>query len=204
MTGPTAPRNPTFPAPPGSPAGSADAGGLTLDGRARTALGVAAFAAATAVSAQIVVPFAPVPMTLQLLFVVLAGVVLGPWAGASSMALYLAAGAAGAPVFSAGGAGLPWLLGPTGGYLVAMPAAAFVAGRVAGSDGRTLRTLAGLSLGVATVYAGGVAQLLLLGGGTPGQVLAVGVVPFLPADATKVLIALLVARMIRPSGPGRD
>lgn len=175
------------------------------DRRARTALGVVAFALATAFGASIAVPlpWTPVPMTLQPLFVILAGAVLGPRAGAASMALYVGAGALGAPVFALGGAGIGWLLGPTGGYLIAEPAAAFVAGVVAGRQRQNARLLLGLTLGVLTLYVGGVAQLYLLTGQGLGALLAVGVVPFLAGDVTKILAAFLLARSVRTSSLGR-
>lgn len=188
---------------------------LTVDGRARAAFGVVAFAVLTAVGAQVAVPITQVPLTLQLLFVLLAGVVLGPRLGAASMALYLAAGAAGAPVFAAGGAGLPWLLGPTGGYLLAMPAAAFVAGLLAGAErdaaggvgvsgaARTLRRAAGLVLAVALIYVGGVSQLVLLGGLDVTAAVAAGVVPFLLGDALKVGIVLAGTSLIDLTSLGR-
>ena len=69
------------------------------------------------------------PLTLQPMLVILAGMWLGPVAGAASMALYLAAGAAGLPVFTPIGApGIARFFGPTGGYLLAYPVAAYVAG----------------------------------------------------------------------------
>lgn len=175
------------------------------DRRARAGIGILAFAMATAFGAQVAVPvpLTQVPMTLQVLFVILAGVVLGPWKGAAAMATYLAVGAAGAPIFAGGGAGIPWLLGPTGGYLVAMPAAAFLAGVVAGRDGHLVRVFLGLTLGVATIYVGGVTQLFLLTGQDVGALVAVGVLPFLVGDGTKILTALLLTRMIRSTSLGR-
>lgn len=176
------------------------------DRRARLAIGVVAFALATAFGAQVAVklPWTVVPMTLQPLFVILAGVVLGPRPGALAMAAYVAVGALGAPVFSNGGAGLPWLLGPTGGYLFAAPAAAFVAGFVAGRERPALRTFAGLTLGVVTMYAGGVSQLLILSGQSLGAVLAMGVAPFLIGDATKIVLAFFVVRSAKWTSPGRS
>ena len=171
----------------------------------RLALGVVAAARLAAVSAQIavVLPWTPVPVTLQPLMVVLAGVVLGARGGAMSMAAYVAVGALGAPVFSNGAAGLPWLLGPTGGYLLAAPAAAFVAGWVAGRERQPVRLLAGLTLGVATMYVGGIIQLMGLTGQGLGAALALGAVPFLAGDVTKILFAffavLSVRRVRRPA-----
>src|SRR5918992_4417689 len=95
------------------------------------AIGAIAFAVVLAVASQFALPIpgTPVPITLQPLVVVLAGLVLGPATAAASMVMYLAAGAAGLPVFApVGPPGLARLLGPTGGYLLAYPAAAVVAG----------------------------------------------------------------------------
>lgn len=172
---------------------------------ARTGLGIVAFALAMCFGAYVAVPlpWTPVPITLQTLFVVLAGAVLGAGAGATSMALYLAVGMAGAPVFSLGGAGLPWLLGPTGGYLIAMPAAAWLVGAAAGKAPAWPRLLGALTLGMATIYVGGLAQLFLLTRPEPGALLAVGLLPFLAGDVTKVLAAALLARSVRSSSLGR-
>jgi biotin transport system substrate-specific component len=175
------------------------------DRRARMMIGGVAFALATAFGAQVAVPlpWTPVPVTLQPLFVILAGVMLGPRVGAVAMAAYVGVGALGAPVFSNGGAGLPWLLGPTGGYLLAVPAAAFVAGSVAGRQGAAVRTLAGLALGVATMYVGGVSQLLVVTGQELDAVLAMGVVPFLVGDVMKILLAFFVVRSAKWTSTGR-
>lgn len=174
--------------------------------RAQAGVGVLAFVLAMVFGAQVAVPlpYTPVPMTLQPLFVILAGAVLGPRLGATAMALYLALGAAGAPVFSAGGAGLPWLMGPTGGYLVAMPAAAWIAGTVATRDAGTLRTLAGLTAGVGALYLGGLSQLFLITGQASGELLALAVLPFLVGDATKIILALLLTRTVRKTSLGRS
>ena len=94
-------------------------------------------------------------------------------------------------------------MGPTGGYLLAMPAAAFVVGAVAGRDAGWFRLLAALTLGVATIYLGGVSQLFLLTRQGLGGLLAVGVVPFLAGDVTKILGAALLVRSIRSTSLGR-
>lgn len=175
------------------------------DRRARALLGVLAFVLATSFGAYVAVPlpWTPVPMTLQPLFVILAGALLGPWLGAAAMASYLAVGAMGAPVFSFGGAGIPWLMGPTGGYLLAYPAAAFVVGRMAGRNGRTLRLSLALTAGIATLYLGGVSQLFILTGQSLGALLAAGVVPFVLGDVTKILMAVVLTRLLRPTSLGR-
>ncbi len=90
----------------------------------------ALFAAFTAAIASIKIPlgFTPVPITLQTLAVLLSGAVLGPYYGALAMILYLLAGAIGLPVFAGGSGGIASILGPTGGYLLSYPVAAFVIG----------------------------------------------------------------------------
>lgn len=178
---------------------------VVTDPRARRAVAFVAFVLATAFGAQVGVrlPWTAVPMTLQPLFVILAGAALGPRLGAMAIATYVMIGAAGAPVFSNGAAGLPWLLGPTGGYLLAMPAAAMVVGLVAGRTGGAARTILALSLGIATIYAGGVSWLAVISGGDVGTAVALGVVPFLVGDVTKVLLAFFATKALRGTSFGR-
>jgi biotin transport system substrate-specific component len=164
-------------------------------GRRISAVGVVGFAAAVAAASQIAIPlpFTPVPLTLQPMLVILAGMMLGPVAGAASMALYLAAGAVGLPVFTPLGApGIARFLGPTCGYLIAYPVAAWVAGtlfRRAGAFG--LRWLAGVA-GIAVIYVGGVAQLALLNGDV-ALAFAMGVTPFAVLDVVKAWVAAAIA-----------
>ena len=159
------------------------------------ALGIFGFAVALALASQVAVPIpgTPVPITLQPLIVVLAGMWLGPVAGAASMILYLAAGAAGLPVFSPYGApGLARFVGPTGGYLFAYPVSAFVAGtlarRASSLFGRWLAALAG----AAVLLLGGLAQLAVITGSL-AQALPLAIHPFLPLDAVKALVAAMLA-----------
>jgi biotin transport system substrate-specific component len=96
-------------------------------------LGIISFAILTAVAAQITIPAKPVPFTLQTLMVALAGAFLGAKKGAYSQLLYLAVGAIGLPVFAQNPDGLygfARLFGPTGGYLLAFPIAAFLTGYI--------------------------------------------------------------------------
>lgn len=168
-------------------------------------IGIVAFILATAAGAYVAIPlpFTAVPITLQPLAVILAGALLGPWAGASAMAGYLALGIGGAPVFSAGHAGLAWLMGPTGGYLIAYPAAAFLVGVIAGESRNWLRLGLALASGVGVIYVGGVTQLWLLTGQGMNEVLLQGVLPFLPGDLLKVLVALAVVRSVSGIRPGQ-
>ncbi len=170
----------------------------------RRVLAVALFALLTALGAAVAVPLPGtlVPVTLQTLVVSLAGVLLGPFLGAASQAAYLMAGALGAPVFAAGRAGVGWLLGPTGGYLLAFPLAAAVTGWLAGplrsswNVRAALRLGFAILLGTAVIFAGGVAQLTLLTG-DPVHALATGLVPFIAGDLLKVALALLIGMRFR-------
>ncbi|MGH7617277.1 MAG: biotin transporter BioY [Gemmatimonadaceae bacterium] len=159
-----------------------------------TAVGIVGFAAAVAAASQIAVPLplTPVPVTLQPMLVVLAGMWLGPRAGTASMILYLAAGAAGLPVFTPLGApGIGRFVGPTGGYLLAYPFAAYVAGaltrRASTFGGRWVAAVAG----VAVIFAGGLAQLTVLTGSVR-QAVAMGITPFAALDLVKAWIAAAI------------
>jgi biotin transport system substrate-specific component len=170
--------------------------------RQLTIIGVVGFAAMMAVGAQIAIPIpgTPVPFTLQPLAVVLAGLCLGPVAGAASMVLYLLIGALGAPVFSPIGApGVLRLIGPTGGYLLAAPAGAAIAGLVSRRFPAFAGRMLAAFLGIATLYVGGVAQLELLTGSLE-RAAAMGTVPFVLADLGKVVVAALLSstRTSRP------
>jgi biotin transport system substrate-specific component len=169
-----------------------------------TAVGVVGFAAAVALAAQIAIPLpgTPVPVTLQPMLVVLAGLWLGPTAGLASMLLYLAAGAAGLPAFTPIGApGVARLLGPTGGYLIAYPAAAFVAGWLARRGAPSLgRNVVAALAGMLVVHAGGLVQLTVLSGSIERAVV-LGTLPFAALDLVKAFIAGLLGpkRVDRPS-----
>jgi biotin transport system substrate-specific component len=155
------------------------------------ALSVVVAAGALALSAQLALPMpgTPVPLTLQPFVVVLAGLLLGPADAAAAMVLYLAAGAAGLPVFAPMGApGLARLLGPTGGYLLAYPVAAAVTGWLgAGRAAFMTRALAAIA-GIAVMYLGGLAQLAVLSGSIATAAL-LGVLPFAAADVVKAFVA---------------
>lgn len=158
------------------------------------AIGIVGFAAALALASQVAVPIpgTPVPITLQPLVVVLAGMWLGPVAGASSMLLYLAVGATGLPVFSPYGApGLARFLGPTGGYLFAYPVAALVAGVLARRSSTLLGRWVAALAGTTVLLLGGFAQLAVLTGSV-SQAVPLAIHPFVPLDAVKALIAALL------------
>jgi len=164
----------------------------------RRALAIAAGAALVALASRIAVPLpgTPVPMTLQPLAVLVVGGLLGAELGAASLVLYLALGAAGLPVFTPLGApGLARLVGPTGGYLLAYPVAAFAVGRIAGAAPAVGRAALAALAGLVLIHLGGVAQLGLLTGSVE-QAARLGAVPFLIGDVAKVGVAgLVLARL---------
>ncbi len=150
----------------------------------------------TIVAAQVSIPlpFTPVPFTLQPMVVLLGGAALGSRLGMTSQVLYLALGIAGLPVFAASPIlpqGFARLLGPTGGYLMSYPIAAFVAGYLAerGFDRRYATSVLAMFAGLAIIFTFGV--LWLAFGAHAGLATAVrtGLVPFIPADIIKVLLA---------------
>lgn len=162
---------------------------------ARRVLGVAVFALLTALSAKVsvLIPGTPVPFTFQPMVVLLCGALLGARMGAASQTAYLLAGAAGLPVFAAGG-GIAYLMGPTGGYLLAYPLAAFVVGSLV--KPQLPRILLALLAGLAVIYAGGAAWLQIV---LPGRSsVALGILPFLLADLVKVLLATVVVSRLLP------
>ncbi len=159
--------------------------------------GIAAFALLTALGAfvRIPLPFTPVPVTLQTFFVLMAGVYLGGRDGAASQLAYLAVGAVGLPIF-AGGAGAAHLLGPTGGYLMAFPIAAFLVGALVRPGDRLIRTLAVLVAATILIFALGAAWLARVLGVDAGRAVALGVLPFLPGAVLKIVTATLL--VVRP------
>jgi biotin transport system substrate-specific component len=169
----------------------------------RRGIAVLAGVALVALAAQIAVPLpgTPVPITLQPLAVLIVGGLLGPTLGAASLALYLALGAAGLPVFTPYGLpGIARLFGPTGGYLLSYPVAAFAVGKLASAPWRYPRLIAATLAGIVLIHLGGLAQLIILTGNAQGAV-RLGTLPFLASDLGKVAVAVLVLR--RGAGPIR-
>ena len=168
-------------------------------------LGIVIGAAVVALSAQVAIrlPITVVPLTRQPLAVLLVGGVLGATGGVSALVLYLAAGAAGLPVFAGGSGGALHLMGPTGGYLLAFPVAAGVTGwlcrRAAAEVGgrAALVTLLACVAGLVVIHAGGVAQLAILGG-DPAAAFRLGFLPFFANDLIKAGLAALLILALHP------
>jgi biotin transport system substrate-specific component len=147
-----------------------------------------------------------VPITLQTLAVVLAGLVLGPWRGFLATLLYLAVGFAGLPVFAGGAAGVAVLTKPSVGYLLAFPLGALVAGTLArlfvgwtGAKQYLGLFLAGLA-GSVVIHAAGIVGLMVVLQ-LPLSAAFVADLPFWPGDVAKMFAAAAVAVAVHKAFP---
>lgn len=159
---------------------------------------VGMFAALLCVLSFVVIPlpFSPVPLSGQTLGVMLSGGLLSPADAVGAVGLYLALGAVGLPVFAGGRSGLGTLFGPSGGYLWGfipgtLVISALVGKRCAAAGHR--RVLAALILGgILVVDAFGLLQLRVVMGISWYQAAAIGLVPFLPGDLLKAMLAAFI------------
>lgn len=157
------------------------------------------FAALTAAGAyiHIPVPFSPVPITLQVFFVLLAGSMLKSKWGSLSMIVYTLLGIAGLPVFAGGSSGIGVLFGPTGGYIFGFILAAYIIGKLSEKAEKTVRpsllaNSINMSVGVLAIYLCGVLQLMMVAKLGLGAALALGVIPFLPGEVIKTAVAAYI------------
>jgi biotin transport system substrate-specific component len=164
--------------------------------RVKQALLILLGVAALTIAAKIRVPMWPVPITMQTFAVLVIGAAYGMRLGLATLLAYLALGAAGLAVFTGEGAGLAYMMGPTGGYLVGFAVAAGVMGWLAarGWD-RTVGRMGGaLLIGNAVIYAFGLPWMAWLFAAERGMawVLEWGMTNFLLGDALKLALAALV------------
>jgi biotin transport system substrate-specific component len=183
---------PTFSSPSGLAHSSSRAFAESIPGRLVIVFAATLFVAACA-HVSIPLPFTPVPLTLQNFAVLLLGLILGPGAGFSALALYLAEGALGLPVFNPQGAGgLAQMFGPTGGYLLSYPFAAAAAGWVFRSVrlySTYLRAAVAGIVATSIIFSCGslwFAQLLHL---SASHVWTMTAAPFLPGEIVKIAAA---------------
>jgi biotin transport system substrate-specific component len=166
----------------------------SLVGRTLLVIGATSFVAACA-HISMPLPFTPVPLTLQNFAVILVGMALGPVAGFSAMALYLAEGALGLPVFtpSGGPAGIAHLLGPNGGFLFSYPLVAATAGWVV----RAMQPITSRFRSALVAATAATLPIFLLGAVWLAHFLHLGasatwslaVAPFLPGEIVKITAA---------------
>lgn len=169
---------------------------------AREMILVSLFAALTAVGAWISVPlpFTPVPVTLQVLFVLLAGALLGSFLGAFSQIIYVLLGTIGLPVFAQFRSGPAVLFGPTGGYLIGFIVAAFLVGLIIEKlpFSPIASTTIAIIAGVVTIYILGVLWFAYQQNLSLTAAFIGGMLPFVVADILKGIIAAIVILAVRP------
>lgn len=160
---------------------------------------ISLLAALTGVGAIIAIPLgpvSPVPVTLQTMFVLLGGLVLGARGGVAAMLLYMAAGAMGLPVFSGGKAGLAVFIGPTGGYLISFLAMAWMTGIWRGGSKSFMRVLLLCVAASLLNLVCGSLQLAVVLKISTGKALAMGMIPFLPGGLAKCVAAAAIYRFM--------
>jgi biotin transport system substrate-specific component len=172
----------------------------TITGITLIALFAALIAAGTFVS--IPLPFSPVPVVLQNLFAVLAGLCLGPVRGSLAVLLYLLTGLLGAPVFAGAAGGFTRFLGPTGGYLLGYLLTALTAGLIAGRPRSEKpvpfqRLIPAVVLGFLSMYIPGLFWLKHYTNLTWSGVFIAGVLPFFIGDTIKGIVAVSISLRLR-------
>jgi biotin transport system substrate-specific component len=157
------------------------------------------FVALIAVGAFLAIPVGPVPIVLQNMFVLLAGIFLGPQWGAACIGIYLLIGACGLPVFANGNAGIGYLFGPTGGYLLGYLPAVFITGLISIKwNNKMITDIFAMIAGSFVVYAAGVPWLKIVTGMEWGKTLALGMYPFIIGDIIKIIAAAFIVKAIKP------
>ena len=158
----------------------------------------ALLAALTAVGAFIRFPLGAMSFTLQDMFTVMAGVLLGWKWGAASQAAYVVLGLVGLPVFTQGG-GLSYVFQPSFGFLLGMIPAAAVTGLIAGNKGEPKRVIPACFLGLAVMYLIGVPYMgmilnLYMGKGlSVWTIVKTGLLVYIPGDTLKVIVVAIVS-----------
>lgn len=159
------------------------------------------FTALIVVGAYLKIPLGPVPIVLANFFVILAGAVLGYRWAAASVGLYLLLGILGLPVF-AGGGGIAYLAGPTGGFLIGYLPGAVLAGVFTHTKKNNfILDLTGLLTGALVIYILGVPWLKVSLEMSWADAVTKGMLPYLPGDAVKVAAALALLRLLRNRMP---
>ncbi len=159
------------------------------------AIGIAFFVLATALGAYVRIPVhgSPVPITLQTFFVLLSGAVLGKRLGSFSQAAYFILGISGLPIFQGAGFGAAYLAGPTTGYLIGFIAASYSIGRIIDIRPFDAKWVAAsFAIGSLIIYAFGAAWLVYLYKISFSKAISIGILPFIPGDIIKILLATVI------------
>jgi biotin transport system substrate-specific component len=164
----------------------------------------ALFTSLTAVGGFISIPLGPVPVTLQTLFVVLSGLILGAKLGSLSQITYVILGLIGVPIFSGGTGGLTSLASPTFGFLIAFIIAAYVIGKLTENNKSLSRIIYSVILGSLIIYVIGVPYFYLIFTSFLGKdinfyaALKYACIPFIPGDIIKATISIILAKQLIP------
>ena len=161
----------------------------------------ALFAAITAALSQIAIPIGPVPFNLATFAVFLAGALLGSKHGALSLAIWVALGAVGVPVFSSFRSGLGALAGPTGGFIIGFIPAAFLTGLIIEKFNKKNQAhiyVVAMLAGALTYFLMGTAWFMFSADAGLLEALTVCVFPFIPGDLLKLAVAVILAKRLRP------
>ena len=151
--------------------------------------------------ASIRLPFYPIPITLQTLIVLVGAVLLGRNLSSLAQGIYLGLGIIGIPVFSSFGAGILWLAGPTGGYLIGFVLASFIVG-ILRTDKVFHSTFIMISLfliGDSVLFACGILHLIIIYNYTIKNAILIGLVPFIPGEIVKLSIAVGLIKTLKNS-----
>ncbi|MBU3181367.1 biotin transporter BioY [Clostridium psychrophilum] len=164
----------------------------------------ALFTALTAVGGIISIPLGPVPITLQSLFVILSGLILGAKLGVLSQITYIILGLIGLPVFAGGSGGMGSVISPTFGFLIGYLAAAYVIGKLTEKNKSLSKIIYAVILGSLTIYVIGVPYFYFIFTNYLGKsinlygTLKFACLPFVPGDVVKASIAIILARKLIP------
>ena len=161
------------------------------------------FAALTTAGAHIAFPIGPIPISMQNLFILLSGLVLGPVMGSAAVILYLLAGVLNLPVFALGGGGISRFTGPAGGYFIGYLLAAFTAGLIAGrpkadeSAKISQRIIIAEIAGLLISYVPGLFWLKIRMNLDWAKTFQTGLIPFIIGDPIKGIAAVFIAPRLR-------
>ena len=164
----------------------------------------ALFTSLTAVGAFISVPLGPIPVTLQTIFVVLSGLILGARLGALSQITYIILGLIGLPIFSGGTCGLTSIVSPTFGFLLGFILAAFVIGKITQKNKSLINIIYSVFIGSLIIYVIGIPYFYFIFTNYLGksinfyQALKFACLPFIPGDIIKAIISITLAKQLIP------
>ena len=159
---------------------------------------IALMTAVTCILGPLSLPIGPVPISLTNLAIYFTVILLGWKKGTVSYCIYLLIGLVGVPVFSSFTAGPAKLFGPTGGYLIGFIPLAIISGWfIEKFPGKKVMYLLGMILGTAVCYAFGTAWLCFQAHMSAAAGLAAGVIPYIPGDLVKIVVAMIVGTALR-------